>query len=81
MQVLKGAYDAYLGKRLDLTVEKKNGAVPDKAAGAAGYEAQAKRRKLSSVTATEFIIMLNKVLISRQRWIQGVSGSLLEILS
>lgn len=60
MQVLKGAYDAYLGKEIDLTVEKKTAAVPDKAAGAAGYEAQA-NAEIKFGYCTEFIIMLNKV--------------------
>ncbi len=60
MQVLKGAYDAYLGKEIDLTVEKTAAAVPDQAAGAAGYEAQA-NAEIKFGYCTEFIIMLNKV--------------------
>ena len=60
MQVLKGAYDAYLGKEIDLTVEKTAAAVPDQAAGAAGFEAQA-NAEIKFGYCTEFIIMLNKV--------------------
>lgn len=60
MQVLKGAYDAYLGKEIDLTVDKGTAAVSGQAAGAAGYEAQA-NAEIKFGYCTEFIIMLNKV--------------------
>lgn len=60
MQVLKGAYDAYLGKEIDLTVDKGTAAVFGQAAGAAGYEAQA-NAEIKFGYCTEFIIMLNKV--------------------
>ncbi|MDE6405029.1 MAG: DAK2 domain-containing protein, partial [Lachnospiraceae bacterium] len=60
MQVLKGAYDAYLGKEIDLTVDKGTGAVSGGASGAAGYEAQA-HAEIKFGYCTEFIIMLNKV--------------------
>ena len=59
MQVLKGAYDAYLGKEIDLTVDKSShmtsGGRP-----APGYEAQA-GAEIKFGYCTEFIIMLNKV--------------------
>ncbi len=60
MQVLKGAYDAYLGKEIDLTVDKGDAAVSGKATGAAGYGAQASA-EIKFGYCTEFIIMLNKV--------------------
>lgn len=60
VQVLKGAYDAYLGKEIDLTVDKGTSAVSGQAAGAAGYEAQA-HAEIKFGYCTEFIIMLNKV--------------------
>lgn len=60
MQVLKGAYDAYLGKEIDLTVDKGTPAVSGKATGAADYEAQA-NAEIKFGYCTEFIIMLNKV--------------------
>ena len=60
MQVLKGAYDAYLGKEIDLTVDKGIPAVSGKATGAADYEAQA-NAEIKFGYCTEFIIMLNKV--------------------
>ncbi len=60
MQVLKGAYDAYLGKEIDLTVDKGTVAVFGQVAGAAGYEAQA-NAEIKFGYCTEFIIMLNKV--------------------
>ena len=59
MQVLKGAYDAYRGKEIDLTVDKSShmasGGRP-----APGYEAQA-GAEIKFGYCTEFIIMLNKV--------------------
>lgn len=60
MQVLKGAYDAYLGKEIDLTVDKETVKSADGAAGVAGYEAQA-HAEIKFGYCTEFIIMLNKV--------------------
>lgn len=60
MQVLKGAYDAYLGKEIDLTVDKGTPAVSGSATGAADYEAQA-HAEIKFGYCTEFIIMLNKV--------------------
>ena len=60
MQVLKGAYDAYLGKEIDLTVDKETAKVSDASAGVAGYEAQA-NAEIKFGYCTEFIIMLNKV--------------------
>ncbi len=60
MQVLMGAYDAYLGKEIDLTVDKGTVKVSDGAAGASGYEAQA-NADIRFGYCTEFIIMLNRV--------------------
>ena len=60
MQVLKGAYDAYLGKEIDLTVDKTTVAASGGASGVAGYEAQA-NAEIKFGYCTEFIIMLNKV--------------------
>ena len=60
MQVLKGAYDAYLGKEIDLTVDKETAKVSDASVGVAGYEAQA-NAEIKFGYCTEFIIMLNKV--------------------
>lgn len=60
MQVLKGAYDAYLGKEIDLTMDKQPAAASGKTAGSAGYEAQA-NADIKFGYCTEFIIMLNKV--------------------
>lgn len=60
MQVLKGAYDAYLGKEIDLTVEKSAGPAPNSVTGAKSFEAQA-GAEIKFGYCTEFIIMLNKV--------------------
>ncbi len=60
MQVLKGAYDAYLGKEIDLTVEKSAGPTAGSVTGAKSYEAQA-GAEIKFGYCTEFIIMLNKV--------------------
>lgn len=60
MQVLKGAYDAYLGKEIDLTVEKSAGPAPESVTGAKSFEAQA-GAEIKFGYCTEFIIMLNKV--------------------
>lgn len=59
MQVLKGAYDAYLGKEIDLTVEK-TASHGGSAAGAPNFEAQA-GAEIKFGYCTEFIVMLNKV--------------------
>ncbi len=59
MQVLKGAYDAYLGKEIDLTVDRT--AVPSGgSSGTPNFEAQA-GAEIRFGYCTEFIIMLNKV--------------------
>lgn len=60
MQVLKGAYDAYLGKEIDLTVEKGDGAAAGSVSGTKSFEAQA-GAEIKFGYCTEFIIMLNKV--------------------
>ena len=59
MQVLKGAYDAYLGKEIDLTVDKGSHTISG-GRPAPGYEAQA-GAEIKFGYCTEFIIMLNKV--------------------
>ena len=59
VQVLKGAYDAYLGKEIDLTVDK-SGHTTSGGRPAPGYEAQA-GAEIKFGYCTEFIIMLNKV--------------------
>ena len=59
MQVLKGAYDAYLGKEIDLTVDKA-AASSGGVTGASNFEAQA-NAEIKFGYCTEFIIMLNKV--------------------
>lgn len=60
MQVLKGAYDAYLGKEIDLTVEKSAGAASGSMPGTKSFDAQA-GAEIKFGYCTEFIIMLNKV--------------------
>lgn len=60
MQVLKGAYDAYLGKEIDLTLEKSAGPAAGSVTGAKSFEAQA-GAEIKFGYCTEFIIMLNKV--------------------
>ena len=59
MQVLKGAYDAYLGKEIDLTVDRKAASL-DSGSGKPSFEAQA-GAEIKFGYCTEFIIMLNKV--------------------
>ena len=59
MQVLKGAYDAYMGKEIDLTVDK-SGHTASGGRPAPSYEAQA-GAEIKFGYCTEFIIMLNKV--------------------
>ncbi len=60
MQVLKGAYDAYLGKEIDLTVEKSAGVASGSMPGTKSFDAQA-GAEIKFGYCTEFIIMLNKV--------------------
>lgn len=55
MQVLKGAYDAFLGKEIDLTIGEVTNAAPAKA----NVEAQAEI-EIKYGYCTEFIIMLNR---------------------
>ena len=55
MQVLKGAYDAFLGKEIDLTIGEVTGASPVKA----NMEVQAEI-EIKYGYCTEFIIMLNR---------------------
>lgn len=59
MEVLKGALDAYLGKEIDLNVDKAQMPVSG-GAGASSYEAQA-NVDIRFGYCTEFIVMLNKV--------------------
>lgn len=56
MQVLKGAYDAYLGKEIDLTFDRESRTV----SGKPNFEAQA-GADIKFGYCTEFIIMLNRV--------------------
>lgn len=59
MQVLKGAYDAFLGKEIDFTISTdQNAASPKKASG--NLEAQA-NAEIKFGYCTEFIIMLNRI--------------------
>ncbi len=60
MQVLKGAYDAYLGKEIDLTVDRTAAPPSGGVTGSSSYEAQA-NAEIKFGYCTEFIIMLNKV--------------------
>lgn len=60
MQVLKGAYDAYLGKETDFTIKTDNGAATTGKSAAGNLEAQA-NAEIKFGYCTEFIIMLNKV--------------------
>ncbi len=60
MQVLKGAYDAYLGKEIDLTLDKGKQAAFENASRRSNFEAQA-GADIKFGYCTEFIIMLNKV--------------------
>ncbi len=59
MQVLKGAYDAYLGKEIDLTVDR-TAVTSGGISGTPNFEAQA-GAEIRFGYCTEFIIMLNKV--------------------
>ncbi len=60
MQVLKGAYDAYLGKEIDLTLDKTGAVSASSKSGTPNFEAQA-NAEIKFGYCTEFIIMLNKV--------------------
>lgn len=60
MQVLKGAYDAYMGKEIDLTLSETVAAHPANQSAGANLEAQA-NADIKFGYCTEFIIMLNKV--------------------
>ncbi len=60
MQVLKGAYDAYLGKEIDLTLDKTGHTATTTKSGAPDFQAQA-NAEIKFGYCTEFIIMLNKV--------------------
>lgn len=53
MQVLKGAYDAYLGKELDLSI-------PDSSKPDAAPEEEKKEAEIKFGYCTEFIILLNR---------------------
>lgn len=59
MQVLKGAYDAFQGKEIDLNITKETSG-EKKAQDSASIEAQA-NAEIKYGYCTEFIIMLNKV--------------------
>ncbi len=60
MQVLKGAYDAYLGKEIDLSLDTTTAAHTGGRTTGANLEAQASA-EIKFGYCTEFIIMLNKV--------------------
>ncbi|MBP3476554.1 MAG: DAK2 domain-containing protein [Lachnospiraceae bacterium] len=60
MQVLKGAYDAYLGKETDFTIKTDNGAASTGKSAGSNLEVQA-NAEIKFGYCTEFIIMLNKV--------------------
>lgn len=59
MQVLKGAYDAYLGKEIDFTLSE-DASAHAKKSSAGNFDAQA-GADIKFGYCTEFIIMLNKV--------------------
>lgn len=60
MQVLKGVYDAYTGKEIDLTLSSEQTSHSGGKSAGAGLEAQA-NADIKFGYCTEFIIMLNKV--------------------
>lgn len=60
MQVMKGAYDAYLGKEIDFTIRTDDQAVSNSKSAGGNLEAQA-NAEIKFGYCTEFIIMLNKV--------------------
>lgn len=60
MQVLKGVYDAYTGKEVDLTLSSDQTSHAGGKSGGANLEAQA-NADIKFGYCTEFIIMLNKV--------------------
>jgi hypothetical protein len=60
MQVLKGAYDAYLGKEIDFTIKTESAAESGMKSAVGNLEVQA-NAEIKFGYCTEFIIMLNKV--------------------
>ena len=60
MQVLKGVYDAYMGKEIDLTLHTSGGTQGSGMTGGVNLEAQA-NADIKFGYCTEFIIMLSKV--------------------
>lgn len=60
MQVLKGVYDAYMGKEIDLTLSDISTSHAGSKASGANIDAQA-NAEIKFGYCTEFIIMLNKV--------------------
>ncbi len=60
MQVLKGAYDAYLGKEIDFSIKSESSTVPGSKSSGGNLEVQA-NAEIKFGYCTEFIIMLNKV--------------------
>lgn len=60
MQVMKGAYDAYLGKEIDFTIKADNKEASGSKSAGGNLEAQA-NAEIKFGYCTEFIIMLNKV--------------------
>ncbi len=59
VEVLSGAYDAFLGKELDLNFQNGEAAAKPQGTGNASYDAQA-QAEIKFGYCTEFIIMLNK---------------------
>lgn len=60
MQVMKGAYDAFLGKEVDFTIDTDSSSVSSSNSAGGSLEAQA-NAEIKFGYCTEFIIMLNKV--------------------
>lgn len=60
MQVLKGAYDAYLGKEIDFSIKSDSSTVSGSKSSGGNLEVQA-NAEIKFGYCTEFIIMLNKV--------------------
>lgn len=60
MQVLKGAYDAYLGKEIDFTLNTDSNSTSGSQTAIGNLDAQA-NAEIKFGYCTEFIIMLNKV--------------------
>lgn len=59
IQVLKGAYDAYLGKEIDYTIQASNNKPADTSQMSSSYNAQAEM-DIKFGYCTEFIILLSK---------------------